>query len=312
MGKALGAGALLVLLIACANVAGAMLARSIFRRREIAIRMALGASAQRVGRQLITESLALAVVGGIAGHAARAVAGASAGDVGAAIRFRRGFSCKFDVRTVVFAATRDRRRRRSCSVSSRRCRHGARTSPDRWRRAVAARGASVGLPQRRLLDALVVIEIALALVLLAGSGLLVRAYANLRNTDPGFRPEGVTTFRLSLPSAEVRDLAATSAGSTRRSMERLRAIARSRGASGLVTCLPFGCHWGRFVRAEGAPPRGTNGSNPVVLMRYASSGYFETMGIQLAARPLLRGRRGRARRPASGRDQRAARAPALA
>jgi predicted permease len=67
MGQALGAGALLVLLIACANVAGAMLARSIFRRREIAIRMALGASARRVGRQMITESLALAAIAGVIG-----------------------------------------------------------------------------------------------------------------------------------------------------------------------------------------------------------------------------------------------------
>jgi len=138
---------------------------------------------------------------------------------------------------------------------------------------------SVGLPQRRMLNTLVVIEIALALVLLTGSGLLVRAYANLRTTDPGFRPDGVMTFRLSLPSAKYKD-AIVQHQFYGRLVQRLEATPGVTSA-GVVTCLPFGCHWGRFLRAEGAPPPTKAGSTPVVLTRYASDTYFKTMGIQL-------------------------------
>jgi putative ABC transport system permease protein len=121
------------------------------------------------------------------------------------------------------------------------------------------------------------------LVLLAGSGLLVRAYSNLRNTDPGFRPEGVMTFRLSLPEAKYKD-GVVQRQFYSRLVERLEATPGVTSA-GVVTCLPFGCHWGRFVKAEGAPPPTKSESNPVVLIRYASAAYFKTMGIQ-----LLRGR----------------------
>ena len=199
MGKALGAGALLVLLIACANVAGAMLARSIFRRREIAIRLALGASAKRVGRQLITESLALAIVAGVAGT----LVGRSL------VRLLVTFGpdqlppwvqLQFGVRTIVFAVV---------VIVATALVFGLAPALQARRADVtgslvggAGTRASVGIPQRRMLDALVVIEIALALVLLTGSGLLVRAYATLRNTDPGFRPDGVMTFQLALPEAK--------------------------------------------------------------------------------------------------------------
>ena len=276
MGKALGAGALLVLLIACANVAGAMLARSIFRRREIAIRLALGASAKRVGRQLITESLALAIVAGVAGTLfgrwlVRLLITFGPDQLPPWVQLQ------FGVRTIVFAvlvivatalvfgfapALQARRADVTASLVG-----GAGTR------------ASVGVPQRRMLDALVVIEIALALVLLAGSGLLVRAYATLRNTDPGFRPDGVMTFQLALPQAKY-----PSAVAQRRFyatlVDRLAATPGVENA-GVVTCLPFGCHWGMFLRAEGAPPPAKNSSNPVVLTRYASARYFETMGIRL-------------------------------
>jgi predicted permease len=277
MGKALGAGALLVLLIACANVAGAMLARSIFRRREIAIRLALGASAKRVGRQLITESLALAVVAGMAGT--------MLGRWLVHLLITLGpdqlppwVQLQFGVRTIVFAVLiilgtalvfglAPALQARSADVTGSLVSGGAGTR------------SSVGVPQRRMLDALVVVEIALALVLLAGSGLLVRAYTTLRNTDPGFRPEHVMTFRLALPQAKY----PSAVGQRRFYSMLVDRLAATPGvlSAGVVTCLPFGCHWGMFLRAEGAPPPSRDGSNPVVLTRFASARYFETMGIRL-------------------------------
>ncbi|HUQ80586.1 MAG TPA: ABC transporter permease [Gemmatimonadaceae bacterium] len=281
MGKALGAGAVLVLLIACANVAGAMLARSIFRRREVAIRMALGASARRVGRQLITESLVLAVFAGVAGTilgrwTIALLAISAPGQLPPWVQLQA------DARTIGFAAA---------VVLLTALVFGLAPAMQPRRADVAGSLAwggggtrnSAGLPQRRMLDALVIIEIALALVLLAGSGLLVRAYGNLRHVDPGFRADGVTTFQLSLPRAKYAN------GVTQQRffsdlVDRLSATPGVEGA-GIVSCLPFGCHWGMFVRAEGAPPRSANDTDPVVLARYASPGYFRTMGIQ-----LLRGR----------------------
>jgi predicted permease len=278
MGQALGAGALLVLLIACANVAGAMLARSIFRRREIVIRMALGASARRVGRQMITESLALAAIAGVIGTllgrwGIRLLVAAAPDQIPGWVQLQASG------RTVVFAALvivltalvfglvpALQSRRADVAGSLAWGGGGSRTS--------------VGLPQRRLLDTLVVIEIALALVLLAGSGLLARAYSNIRNTDPGFRPDGVTTFSLSLPRAKYSDGFAQWRFYSRL-VERLE-NAPGLASAGIVTCLPFGCHWGRFVQAEGAPPPRKDAANPVVLIRYASTDYLRTMGIALA------------------------------
>jgi len=276
MGKALGAGALLVLLIACANVAGAMLARSIFRRREIAIRLALGASAKRVGRQLITESLALAIVAGLAGTLfgrwlVRLLVTFGSEQLPPWVQLQ------FGVRTIVFAVV---------VIIATALVFGLAPALQARRADVtgslvggAGTRASVGIPQRRMLDALVVIEIALALVLLAGSGLLVRAYATLRNTDPGFRPDGVMTFQIALTQAKY-----PSAVAQRRFFATLvEHLAATPGvqSAGVVTCLPFGCHWGMFLRAEGAAPPAKNSSNPVVLARYASAHYFETMGIRL-------------------------------
>ena len=276
-GNVLGAGALLVLLIACANVAGAMLARSIFRGREIAIRQALGASARRVARQLITESLALAAVAGVAGTflgrwLLHLLLTFGPGQIPAWVQLQ------FGVRTIVFAVLviagtalvfglAPALQARRADVTAQLVSGGAGTR------------ASVGIPQRRMLDALVVVEIALALVLLAGSGLLVRAYTSLRNTDPGFRPEGVLTFRLALPQAKYPSaLAQRQFYST--VVDRLAATPGVQSA-GVITCLPFGCHWGMFLRAEGASPPSRNAFNPVVLTRYASARYFETMGIRL-------------------------------
>ena len=277
MGNALGAGALLVLLIACANVAGAMLARSVFRRREMAIRMALGASARRVGRQLITESLALAAIAGIVGTllgrwGIRTLVATAPDQIPGWVELDA------DARTVLFAVV---------VIVVTAVVFGLvpalqpRNADPAGSLVAGANGtrASIALPQRRMLDALVVMEIALALVLLASSGLLVRAYSHLRATDPGFQPQGVTTFRLALPRTKYSDGLKQQQFYTRLT-DRLAAVPGVTDV-GIVSCLPFTCHQGNFIQAEGAPPPSA-GSNPVVLTRYASSGYFATMGIELA------------------------------
>ncbi|MDQ6830288.1 MAG: ABC transporter permease, partial [Gemmatimonadota bacterium] len=268
IGTALGAGGLLVLLIACANVAGAMLARAIFRQREIGIRMALGANASRLTRQLLTESLALAAMAGAAGTllgwwGLRTLL-ASVPD-----QLPKWVHVSTDLRVVVFSiaivavtavlfglipALEVRRQDVSNVIGT----NGQRTTSS--------------VPQRRVLDSLVVVEIALAAVLLAGGALLVRAFSNLKDVDPGFRVDNVATFRISLPHASYPD------GNKQRLfyqtvLDKLAAIPGVTDA-GAITCPPLSCHWGQFYAAEGGAPPGPNGTDPVVLTRIASPGYF--------------------------------------
>ena len=276
IGAALGAGVVLVLLIACANVAGAMLTRSIFRRREMGIRVALGASSSRLTRQLLTESFTLAVIAGIIGTLigragvllltmgidnpppwlhlqldARAIA----------------FSLLIVIATTLVFGLVPMLQLRRPSVA------GALTS--------GSPRTAGSAPERRMLNTLVVVEIALAAVLLASGGLLLRAYANLRDVDPGFRPEGIASFRVSLPQAKYKN------GVPQRRfyetlVERIRALPGVTDA-GAITCPPFSCHQGNFYKAEGAPAKKANEKDPVVLTRTATPGYFRTMGIRLAS-----------------------------
>ena len=274
IGSALGVGVLLVLLIACANVASIMLARSIFRQREIGIRVALGATGGRVTRQLFTESLLLAAVAG--------VAGALLGRGGLQLLLRSmpdripiwaGFGT--DWRVIVFSigvvgvtavlfglapALQNRRQDGRGAIAG-----GGRASPSH--------------AQRRTLNGLVVAEIALASVLLVASGLLVRAYQRLRDVDPGFRTDHTLSFRLALPKVKY--------PSGKEQMvfydeviRRIRSLPGVREA-GAVNCPPLGCHLGNFYEAEGAAPAGRQGENPVILTLFASPGYFRALGIKL-------------------------------
>ena len=277
VGGALGAGVALVLIIACANIAGAMLARSIFRRREMGIRVALGASGWRLTKQLLTEALLLAFLAGIIGTV---VGRSGIGLLTAGVdNVPPWLHLSIDARALGFAviivgvtavlfglapASQFRRQDLTGSLVG-----GTRTAGS--------------LPERRMLNGLVVLEIALAAVLLASGGLLLRAYANLRDVDPGFRPDGVASFRISAPNAKYRN-----------GLEQVRfyqtlidRLSRIPGVShaGAVTCAPFTCHWGSFYTAEGSAPNSTTSEDPVVLTRIASSDYFAAMGIK-----LLRGR----------------------
>jgi putative ABC transport system permease protein len=262
------------LLIACANVAGAMLARSVFRRREIGIRIAVGASAGRVTRQLLTESLALAAFGGVVGiplglwalHAVLAI------------------NPQFAPRWTVFAAGSHTIVFSLGVVAATALLFGLAPALELRRHSV--RGAlgssttriSTSARDRRLLGGLVVVEIALATVLLAGGGLLLRAYGALRNADPGFRPDGVALFRVTLPRATYKPGLAQKAffEGLVSDLSRLSGVDHA----ALVSCPPLGCHWGRFYKAEGAPPLAKDAPNPVTLARYSSSDYFAAMGIR--------------------------------
>jgi predicted permease len=111
-------------------------------------------------------------------------------------------------------------------------------------------------------------------------GLLFRAYDRIRHVDPGFDPTGVLTLSVALPGAAYPQDAERFAF-FERLVERLAVLPGVQHA-GVITCTPMSnCHWGQFFTAEGAPPRGPNDPNPVVLYRLASPGYFATMGIRL-------------------------------
>lgn len=280
MGAALGVGVVLVLIIACANIAGAMLARSIFRRREMGIRIALGANGWRLTRQLLTEALVLAVIAGVIGTlVGRLGIGLLTAGVG---RIPPWLHLGFDARALEFSVL---------IVAATVVLFGFAPAlqirgQDLTSSLVGGTRTAGSLPERRMLDALVVLEVALAAVLLSGGGLLARAYAKLRDVDPGFRPEGVASFRLSLPTAKYRN-----GLEQRRFYETLVArIGRIPGVehAGIVTCPPFGCHWGSFYTAEGAAPRSGNEQDPVVLTRIASADYFATMGITVLSGRFFR------------------------
>jgi predicted permease len=272
----LGAVALL-LVIACANVASVMLARALARRREMGIRLAVGASAARLARQLLLENLIVATVSGVAGlllgrWAFRLLLAAAGDQVPAWTTFDLDVRVLgFIVLLVVVTAL---------LFGSAPMLHGIRGN---LRNAMQdASAATTGGPTgRRTLRVLVAAEFAIAAILLASGGLLLRAYERVRSVDPGFRPDHVLTFLVALPGATYADEAKRLAFWDRLT-ERL-AAAPGAIAAGLVSCAPLGCHNGTFFRIEGRAPLAPGQVNPVTLTRAASPEYFQTLGIRLKA-----------------------------
>ncbi|MEO8452554.1 MAG: ABC transporter permease [Gemmatimonadota bacterium] len=276
IGSALGIGVVLVLLIACANVASIMLARSIFRQREIGIRVALGATAGRVSRQLFTESLVLAAVAGVSGAVLgrlglklllesmpdRLPSWAQFGADWRIVLFSVGI---VGMTAILFGLAPALQNRRQDGRS-----------------AMAGGGrASMSVRQRRTLNGLVIAEIALASVLLVASGLLVRAYQRVRNVDPGFRVDNTLSFRLAPPLAKYRN-GKEQVAFYQDVIGRLQAIPGVRDV-GAVNCPPLGCHLGNFYEAEGAAATNGRGENPVILTLFASPGYFGAIGLKLVS-----------------------------
>jgi putative ABC transport system permease protein len=280
----------LVLLIACANVANLFLARAATRRREIAIRRALGASRTRVIRQMLTESVMTAVFGGAVGLLLAALGqsfvaeaasllprslsslSAAAHIASAGIdRWVLGFTSAVSVLTaVLFGLTP--------AVEASR---GGLNDPLKE----GGRGSATGRGRSYLRDGIVLAEVALALILLIGATLLMRSFLRLMNVDPGFSPQGVLTLNISLPDSRYSS-ARPMIAFQQQTLDRLSALPGVKSAGGIFG-LPLGngAVAGDFtVEGQAAPDAATQ---PFIAAKKVIGGdYFKAIGI-----PLLQGRR---------------------
>jgi putative ABC transport system permease protein len=263
-----------LLLIACANVANLLLARAEARQREIAVRSALGAGGLRVVRQLLTESLLLSALSAALGLAlafggVRFLAWWNPANIprvsGVALEpMVLGFTAIVAFLTsIVFSLAPALRAMRLDLTDS--LKDGNQSS-------------SSGGARQRFRNALVIVEMALAVVLLTGAGLMLRSLWSLQRVDLGFDPSNVLTMRLSLPQAAYRTPEEV-VGFYQRLLERVRSTPGVRTA-GAVRALPLASTIGDFgLRVEGyVPPPGTNAKGD---WEIATDGYLEALGERL-------------------------------
>jgi putative ABC transport system permease protein len=269
----------LVLLIACTNVATLLLARAKSRSHEIAIRVALGAKPKRVIRQVLTESFLLAALGGVAGLLL-ARWGADALLSLAPKNLIPLDGVQVDTRLLVFTVAASLFT--GLLFGSVPAFQAARARPNEDLKEGGWSGRQ-GVHSRRTRNLFVVAEIALALVLLAGSGLLIRSFARLMAVDPGFQAKGLLTARVELPSSKYNTDEKISEFYAQL-LERIRQLPGVRSASA-DSFLPFtGIIAGTGVEVEGRPQIPI-AEQPTVDVAVVEPQFFETMGI-----PLLRGR----------------------
>ncbi|HEY2911724.1 MAG TPA: ABC transporter permease, partial [Candidatus Angelobacter sp.] len=267
----------LLLCVACANVANLLLARYSTRRREMAVRGALGAARSRLVRQLLTESVMLGLAGGIAGVVLAYFA--VAGLVALAPRdLTRSVQITFDMRIVLFAfllslVTSIIFGLAPSLVAS----HG---DLNRGLHEESRTSTGSGNRMRRWLVAL---EIACSVALMAGAGLLFRSVVGLQNVDPGLDAHNVLTFRVSLPNQRYKQ-DQNKIDFFKQAAEQLRQLPGVRSASA-ASYLPFnGLAAGTDFKIAGRPPA-KPGEGLGAVIRTVLPDYFRTMGI-----PLIRGR----------------------
>lgn len=269
----------LVLLIACANVANLLLARATARRREIAVRAALGAPRPRLMRQMLTESLLIALAGGALGTAL-AVGGVRALVLLLPAGFPRAGS--IHVNGAVLAFTLLITVATGLVFGLAPAFEAARADPQQGLRE-GGWGSTSGASRVRLRHALVVAEVGLASVLLIGAGLMLRSFVNLLRMNPGFRPEHVLTATLSLPDTDYKTDAAIAHFYDQ--LVTNLAVAPGVKAAGAGTDLPwtgYDENDGGFT-IEGEKPR--PGEQFHARYHAATPDYFRALGI-----PLVRGR----------------------
>ncbi|MBA3892155.1 MAG: ABC transporter permease [Gemmatimonadales bacterium] len=268
-----------VLLIACANVANLLLARAAARSKEIAVRTALGATWERLLKQLLTESVLVSLAGGAVGLllAYLGVRAMVAMDVG---NLPRADEIGIDGTVMVFTLVVSLVAGVLFGLAP-----ALHTATPNLHGALkeGGRGTTADRGSHALRRSLVVTEVALALTLLTGAGLLLKSFARLQGVDPGFEPSSLMTLNLSLPPAKYPSDTAQVAFFD----QALAAIERVPGVTGVgaTTVMPFGGSWstGSFDIEGYQPPE--NQPGPWGDIRIVSPRFFETLRI-----PLLRGR----------------------
>ena len=270
-----------VLLIACVNVANLLLGRAAGREREIAIRASLGAGRGRIVRQLLTESLMLGLAGGALGLVVAAV-GVRALLLLIPEGMPRVTEVAIDTRVLVFTMVTALATGLGFGLAP-----ALRASRPTLQAILGAtRNAGGTVARRRLSELLVVGQIALGVVLVAGAGLLIKSFWRLHQVELGFRPEQVIAADIPIP-AFPSDSMIRGRAFFERVLEQARTMPGVRSAA-VASVLPFGgvgsmqSSFAADIEAHPVPP---GGSVPMLVQTVVSDDYFTTMGI-----PLLRGR----------------------
>jgi putative ABC transport system permease protein len=268
-----------LLAMACVNVANLLLARSAARQKEIAIRTALGAGRGRIVAQLLSESVLLALAGGALGLALARGVVALVARLGPA-SIPRLAEARIDARLFLFALGVSLATGILFGIAPAIHISGANLNAALTE---VGRGGTTGRSGRVVRSALVAAEVALAVVVLIGAGLLMRSFVGLRSADPGFQPAGLLTLRV--PLAGGRNAAPDRRiAFFQQVADRVAALPGVR-AVGAVNGLPLtGLGGGSTFTVDGRPAPPLD-QRPVALLRSATSAYFRAMGI-----PLLAGR----------------------
>ena len=265
----------LLLLIACANLSNLLLARSTTRQREMAVRLALGAGRSRIARHLLAEVAVLATAGAALGlllarigiDAAAAVLPRQLESLGvtAALNGRvLGWTAVFAIGSALLVALLP-------------VWQSTRTDPHDALKT-EARGATAGRAPRRLRHALIVSEIALSVMLLAGAGLLMRSFVKLREVDPGVDLRNVLTMRLTLPAEKYRGAAINDF--FQRLIDRVEQAPGVRAVS-VASQFPPSAPFTPQFRLDGTAHEGT--TLPIAAATAASAGHAATLGMRIVA-----------------------------
>jgi predicted permease len=268
-----------VLLIACVNVANLMLARSTSRAREFAVRAALGATQGRVLRQLLTESILLAMVGGAFGLLLAAWGTRAAlGVLPAALP--RAEQVGLDVHVLIFTAGISLLAGVLFGLIP-----ALRTSHPDLHETLKQGGRGASGARHRTQGAFVVVEMALALVLLIGAGLTIRSLIKLWSVDPGFNPHNVLTFGLSLPPAMMGAQPDAIRAAFREFDDKLSSVHGVQAVSQTWGAIPLSSDDEQLFWLEGQPKPSNESDMNWAIDYIVEPDYLKAMGI-----PLLRGR----------------------